>query len=128
MKECNICHTLKPLSDFYAHPKMKDKHHNVCKECQNSFNIYKKEKYLERKEYFVKLLGGKCQKCGYNKCLAALEFHHSDPTYKEEKISSMLTENNIEEILEEVLKCKLLCTNCHREYHYLNSKKISNPV
>lgn len=24
--------------------------------------------------------GGKCQICGYDKCVGALEFHHLDPT------------------------------------------------
>lgn len=24
--------------------------------------------------------GGKCQCCGYDKCIQALEFHHIDPT------------------------------------------------
>ena len=31
-----------------------------------------------RKEYFVKKFGGKCCQCGYNKCIDALEFHHTD--------------------------------------------------
>lgn len=28
-------------------------------------------------------LGGKCQECGYNKNIAALEFHHINPDEKE---------------------------------------------
>lgn len=36
----------------------------------------------------VKLLGGKCSICGYNKCIDALEFHHNDPSAKEFKLGS----------------------------------------
>lgn len=32
----------------------------------------------ERKRKLVELKGGKCEICGYNKCIEALEFHHLD--------------------------------------------------
>ena len=31
--------------------------------------------------------GGRCQICGYDKCIEALEFHHLDPTRKDFGIS-----------------------------------------
>ena len=36
----------------------------------------------------IKLLGGKCLICGYNKCVDALEFHHKNPNEKEFKLGS----------------------------------------
>ena len=36
----------------------------------------------------IKLLGGKCSICGYNKCIDALEFHHENPQEKEFKLGS----------------------------------------
>lgn len=33
MKTCFKCGVEKPLDEFYAHPYMKDKHLNKCKEC-----------------------------------------------------------------------------------------------
>lgn len=60
--------------------------------------------------------GGKCSICGYNKCLAALDFHHPDPTQKECNISIIVT-TSYSKAKKEALKCILLCANCHRELH-----------
>jgi hypothetical protein len=69
----------------------------------------------------VDLLGGKCSKCGYNKCLAALNFHHVDPELKEFNINQSMT-MTWEVILEELKKCSLLCSNCHMEHHHCEDK------
>ena len=69
------------------------------------------------KKQAVKIKGGKCEKCGYDKCIAVLQFHHINPKEK----SFGLSENGIfhswDKYLEEVNKCELLCSNCHIETH-----------
>ena len=62
------------------------------------------------------MLGGKCSKCGYNKCLEALDFHH-DKGNKEGMISKLTKDFSKQKSLKEVKKCILLCANCHRELH-----------
>ena len=41
----------------------------------------------------IKLLGGRCSICGYNKCIDALEFHHENPNEKEFKLILCLGKN-----------------------------------
>jgi hypothetical protein len=67
------------------------------------------------KELLVEYKGGKCEFCGYNKCVEALEFHHIDETTKEFQISG--STKSLENQKKEVDKCYMLCANCHRELH-----------
>ena len=69
------------------------------------------------KKQAVKLLGGKCCICGYDRCIDALEFHHKDPSIKEFKLGSGNT-MYWKEYKAEALKWMLLCSNCHKEIHY----------
>lgn len=62
-----------------------------------------------------KAWGGRCIKCGYDKCIKALEFHHLDPTKKDFTISNRSFK--LKEALEESKKCILICSNCHKELH-----------
>ena len=70
-----------------------------------------------RKGQLVDVCGGSCNICGYHKSIAALEFHHIDPSTKKYTISAKGTCHNIEADLQEVSKCILVCANCHREIH-----------
>lgn len=69
------------------------------------------------KEELVKYKGGKCEICGYDKCINALEFHHLDPNEKDFTIGQYST-LSFDKIKNEVDKCILVCSNCHREIHY----------
>ena len=88
-----------------------------------------KERAIKRKLELIKLKGGKCEKCGYNKNLGALEFHHLDPSIKEFNLDERhLSNTTIEKILNELDKCILVCSNCHKEIHYphLNEDNLNN--
>mgnify|MGYP003534316966 CR=1 FL=1 len=58
-----------------------------------------------------------CSICGYSKCIAALEFHHVNPSEKLFAISKAHSGYSLEEILKELEKCILVCSNCHKEIH-----------
>lgn len=73
----------------------------------------------KRKQELVYVMGGKCVLCGYDRCIAALEFHHIDKSQKERQLSSGNCYSWDEDI-EEVKKCALVCSNCHREIEAFN--------
>lgn len=70
----------------------------------------------EKKRELVEYKGGKCDECGYNKCIEALEFHHTDPKKKDFNVSSHSYSS--ERMKNEADKCRLLCSNCHKEEHF----------
>lgn len=67
------------------------------------------------KQMAIEYKGAKCSICGYEKCKAALEFHHIDPSTKNFGIASQGFTHNWEYLKIELDKCVLLCANCHRE-------------
>ena len=71
--------------------------------------------YQSVKQRVVDYKGGKCQVCGYNKCITALEFHHLDPSKKDFTISGGT--KSFEKLKPEIDKCICVCANCHREIH-----------
>lgn len=91
--------------------------------------VKQKERALSRKLELIKLKGGKCERCGYDKNIAALEFHHLDPSTKSFQLDSRhLSNTTREKILEELDKCILVCSNCHRELHnpHFDNENIDN--
>lgn len=77
--------------------------------------VTKRRKVLKIKAIDYK--GGKCCHCNYNKCVDALEFHHTDPSKKDFGIGHKGYTRAWEKVKEELDKCVLLCANCHREEH-----------
>lgn len=64
-----------------------------------------------RRQKFLELLGGMCERCGSKK---NLHFDHKNPARKEFRIADRL--DAPEKVLKkEVRKCRLLCEKCHRD-------------
>ena len=68
------------------------------------------------KKKLVDHMGGKCIDCGFNACLAALEFDHVNND-KERGIGRLLNSANWERLWREARKCELVCSNCHKARH-----------
>jgi hypothetical protein len=88
--------------------------------------------YADRREYMIQAVtkrrrkvkqmavdykGGKCERCGYNRCVDALDFHHIDPSQKDFSLGSKGHSRSWERVKAEIEKCILVCANCHREIH-----------
>lgn len=82
-----------------------------CRRCRQEGVVRRRRR---AKETLVAELGGRCQLCGYDRCMAALEFHHVDPSSKSFGVARRGA-HAIEALRIEVRKCLLLCSNCHAE-------------
>ena len=71
-----------------------------------------------KKMFAVEQFGGKCQICGYDKCISALDFHHVDKTSKKENPAYVIMRWSWKKAKTELEKCILVCSNCHREIHF----------
>jgi transposase len=67
------------------------------------------------KRVLVAEAGGCCVLCGYDRCVAALSFHHVDPAEKRFELSQRGVTRSMAIAREEAGKCVLLCSNCHAE-------------
>lgn len=77
---------------------------------------YVQKSRTTQKERMVYVMGESCQICGYDKCVEALEFHHINPENKLFNFNKSRTKS-WEDNVQELKKCILLCSNCHREVH-----------
>ena len=93
---------------------------NIKKISESKLKINKVQQVMNwRKKAKMKLVeykGGKCEKCGYNKCINALEFHHLNANEKDFTIAGKSW--SFEKLKKESDKCILVCSNCHKEIHY----------
>lgn len=83
-----------------------------CYECMPEGIQYSRSDFLN---LIRKQRGGKCERCGYNKYLGALDFHHKDPSKKDFTVGDR--DFRLKDCIEETKKCILICSNCHREIH-----------
>lgn len=117
-------------SKTYAHGRLL-----VCKKCRREkvnnryhenllaarayFNKYQTAKKKERKLHAIEYKGGKCEVCGLvgvESNQVVFDFHHLDPTLKDYTPSNLM-DKSLERLHNELDKCILLCSNCHRQVH-----------
>lgn len=118
-KICTQCGKELPLTEYYS--RGNGRLRSECKACHNQ---YVKLKYQERKNTVDELkLNCKCAKCGDGRSYV-LDFHHINPNIKSDTVARMVSNRNrMEDIQKEIDKCIVLCSNCHREFHYLENKE-----
>lgn len=70
------------------------------------------------KDFYIERAGAKCIKCGYDKCIGSLHFHHRNPKEKLFQLNVTNFSKPKDLIEAEIRKCDLVCANCHGEIHY----------
>ena len=114
-RTCRICGETKPISMFYRDkPRKKDGRVMRRFDCRECARRASRESYRERQEFLVayKLEKG-CVDCGYNAHSEALDFDHLPGTEKKFTLAQNHC-NSWENLLEEIAKCEVVCSNCHR--------------
>jgi len=112
VKKCTRCLLILIESEFYQ--KSSGKLYSYCKKCNLAESV---ERQRQLKTQCVNYKGGKCVRCEYSKCQAALDFHHLDPKEKDFSISRLRGTKFTQKIKDELDKCILVCCRCHREIH-----------
>ena len=132
--ETKICGTCKSeLSiDNFASRKLKTKTvlQWQCKDCQKKYRRehyeQNKQKYILKARVYNKSISNwfdeykktlKCSKCE-EKRWWVLDFHHINPQEKEFSVAALKGKASKSKLLNEVSKCIVLCSNCHRDLHY----------
>lgn len=129
-KICNHCHQEKDETEFNWRYKVLGIRNPACRDCQHAFNktYYEgdaKEKHLKQvkerteaareaaRDYVYQyLLTHPCESCGESDP-RVLEFHHVGQ--KDMAITRMVTGGwSIKRIQNEISRCQVLCSNCHR--------------
>jgi transposase-like protein len=83
-----------------------------CKRCRSDHVSARRRRV---KAILVAEAGGCCQLCGYDRYAGALQFHHRDPTEKAFGLATQGVARSLSRARAEVIKCILLCANCHAE-------------
>lgn len=131
-KTCTGCKVEKDIDSFSKNPTNKDGRNYKCKSCQSK---YLKKHYAKNKQYYIdkskeskdkyriaknKIIAEAkkdgCVKCG-EKHPATLDFHHVDEANKSFTISRRYSKG-IQALKDEIAKCIVLCSNCHRKEHW----------
>lgn len=136
-KTCTNCLTVQLESEFFYKNKKAARRHSICKTCkrENDRIAYEKSdirkgkirlnarRAIKRAAEHVMIVKklNPCKKCG-EKRYYVLDFHHTGGK-KEGNISSLVKQGaSLTRINNEILKCEILCANCHREVHHLERK------
>ena len=86
-------------------------------------NAKTKELTQSRKAEAVAEAGDVCADCGQTFPACCYDFHHLDPTVKERDPSAAFRRADWRD---EITKCVMLCSNCHRIRHDGENDNVSN--
>jgi transposase-like protein len=83
--------------------------------CASCRSAHVTERRRRVKRLLLEEAGGECVVCGYDRCVAALHFHHLDPETKSFTLAVTGVTRSLDAARAEAQKCVVLCANCHAE-------------
>lgn len=123
---CTKCKIEKDESEFTFRNKTLNKRNSVCKICQRQYKNkhyhnnkeahYNRNAITEKKlrDYSNEIKSKGCAFCD-EKEVCCMDFHHLKD--KEENVAKLLNGGSLKKLINEISKCIVLCSNCHRKVH-----------
>jgi hypothetical protein len=101
----------------------KDPFDERARESRRKHYYNNKEQYLERNrkvkekmtEHLREIKDVPCMDCGVKYPYYVMDLDHRDPSEKSGNINRILGNGSWKKFLEEIDKCDVVCSNCHRE-------------
>ena len=132
-KVCSKCKVERPIEEFNFRNRSTGVRHRYCRECGKIFtrNHYRRNKrqyvdrvlrsHAKRREYLHQIKSRPCADCGVQYPYYVMDFDHREG---EEKIFEMNRVNyvTLRALKQEIEKCDVVCSNCHRERTYRRIK------
>ena len=129
MKKCSKCGQEKESTEYFVDSSKRDGLQPSCKKCRGTrASVLYTERYSTqvKSKTSIRRISSNIRVSEYKEscgCLicnesdpVCLDFHHLDPAEKEFDISTYLS-CGWAKIHDEMLKCVVLCANCHRKVH-----------
>lgn len=133
IKVCSTCKQALPATAEYFASRQDRKMpqlQTMCKKCQRVYRKThyekNKKKYIDKARVYTRSIVDwftefksslSCENCGENRAWV-LDFHHVNPDEKEIEIGHLSRLASKKKLLSEMKKCKVLCSNCHRDLHH----------
>lgn len=127
-KQCSTCKQIRSTSEFRRDASRIDGLNTSCKSCCKHRAAIHYYKYPDRVRLRTKTrlkthrmwldrikLDSGCLFCEEDTAIC-LDFHHLDSTDKEFGIAESLNRSWVD-ILKEIEKCVVVCSNCHKKIH-----------
>jgi len=141
-KICSRCKIEKSFSEFHKRKSRKSGLCSFCKECSKlrikNYIKNNRETHLKNarknstKNYqkivsiIEKIKDVPCKDCGIKYIKAVMHFDHL-PQYEKKFSLNLAKEHSLNDILEEIKKCEIVCANCHRLRTHLRYQRKSKP-
>lgn len=112
VKRCTKCGQFKLSNGFHKDRQAINGLSSWCKDCANKYSAMKRDR--NRRFAWEYLLNHPCIDCGESYPVV-LDFDHRDASEKYRDVSTLVrSSTSVEKIQEEIDKCDVRCSNCHR--------------
>ena len=119
---CANCHRVRTYEAFVAgllRPPSFDRKTDVGTKEQMRGRLKNRRRFERQSALLRELRDAPCADCGGRFPWYAMQFDHRDPSSKVGNVPQMAARVSLRKLLEEIAKCDIVCTNCHRNRTFL---------